>query len=183
MVHVRHVTNELFLPCKQQADATGEEFKYIIRWLFLPCKQQADATYQSNNLCDNSCFYLANSRQMQQKLLLIQRKASCFYLANSRQMQQHFKTKEEALVVFTLQIVGRCNKQTPRKKTQRLFLPCKQQADATFDAYYPTRISCFYLANSRQMQPINYPKSTKTRCFYLANSRQMQQKQKNSFFS
>ena len=34
----------LFLPCKQQADATYGEHWYKTFMLFLPCKQQADAT-------------------------------------------------------------------------------------------------------------------------------------------
>ena len=34
----------LFLPCKQQADATNVFVNGKITWLFLPCKQQADAT-------------------------------------------------------------------------------------------------------------------------------------------
>ncbi|SUB97925.1 Uncharacterised protein [Prevotella intermedia] len=33
-----------------------------------------------------------------------------------------------------------------------LFVPCKQQADATFCRWYDKFFSCFYLANSRQMQ-------------------------------
>ena len=34
---------------------------------------------------------------------------SCFYLANSRQMQQQIKYYTTMTVVFTLQTVGRCN--------------------------------------------------------------------------
>ena|GEM_PF-6582478 len=77
----------LFLPCKQQADATYDTYKYISEWLFLPCKQQADATVFVNGKI--TC--------------------SCFYLANSRQMQQLEKPNKSIEVVFTLQTAGRCN--------------------------------------------------------------------------
>ena len=36
--------SELFLPCKQQADATETNIEEKLKSLFLPCKQQADAT-------------------------------------------------------------------------------------------------------------------------------------------
>ena len=40
----------LFLPCKQQADATDTNDTIINRLLFLPCKQQADATWFENQI-------------------------------------------------------------------------------------------------------------------------------------
>ena len=56
-----------------------------------------------------SCFYLANSRQMQRCKGRGVPKESCFYLANSRQMQYICEILPINKVVFTLQIVGRCN--------------------------------------------------------------------------
>ena len=39
------------------------------------------------DLYDTCCFYLANSRQMQHHIVDVKMNESCFYLANSRQMQ------------------------------------------------------------------------------------------------
>ena len=58
-------TSSLFLPCKQQADATVKKYDLTQKELFLPCKQQADATVLDIVVMLISCFYLANSRQMQ----------------------------------------------------------------------------------------------------------------------
>jgi len=79
---------KLFLPCKQQADATKLVSDVPNKLLFLPCKQQADATHNNEVSHNGSCFYLANSRQMQQDLATPFLWQSCFYLANSRQMQR-----------------------------------------------------------------------------------------------
>ena len=100
------------------------------------------------------CFYLANSRQMQQKPIIGKTEKSCFYLANSRQMQ-----------LCTFAIIKRCQLFLPCKQQADatdvddidsrlvLFLPCKQQADATLVGVKRIFRCCFYLANSRQMQP------------------------------
>jgi len=77
--------------------------------LFLPCKQQADATSKKAGTIPQSCFYLANSRQMQQAGVKLEQLNRCFYLANSRQMQQDISVLLLILVVFTLQTAGRCN--------------------------------------------------------------------------
>ncbi|BAR96996.1 hypothetical protein PI172_2268 [Prevotella intermedia] len=41
------------------------DYRFVVDVLFLPCKQQADATAMENVDANASCFYLANSRQMQ----------------------------------------------------------------------------------------------------------------------
>ena len=46
-------------------------------------------------------------------------------------MQQYYTEDEQTEVVFTLQTAGRCNTKVKFIKFLLLFLPCKQQADAT----------------------------------------------------
>ena len=92
------------------------ESDFIPGELFLPCKQQADATFIYFHVLLRSCFYLANSRQMQQSTKFGMVKKSCFYLANSRQMQQEYTPYNHYGVVFTLQTAGRCNNCTLREK-------------------------------------------------------------------
>ena len=99
--------------------------------LFLPFKQQADATLCLRGAQCNSCFYLSNSRQMQLSGRISKRYRSCFYLSNSRQMQLGKVSIRQVSVVFTFQTAGRCNSMYKLREVSRLFLPCKQQADAT----------------------------------------------------
>ena len=127
----------LFLPCKQQADATywiNNDSDYRCFYLANSRQMQRAAISGANNDC---CFYLANSRQMQHKIMTQIATTSCFYLANSRQMQQSSKSAKIYPVVFTLQTAGRCNGKENSEIWLELFLPCKQQADATL--YMTTR--------------------------------------------
>ena len=99
----------LFLPCKQQADTThGKDLSTIVL-LFLPCKQQADTTGCRSVCRGPSCFYLANSRQIQQQPCFFNIIMCCFYLANSRQIQPCSNLSSITSVVFTLQTAGRYN--------------------------------------------------------------------------
>ena len=122
---------QLFLPFKQQADATV----CINLEKYLGCFYLANSRQMQQSFCFRSpvvsCFYLANSRQMQQDGSEFKIDPSCFYLANSRQMQHKRLRTLFWIVVFTLQTAGRCNKVYISFILQKLFLPCKQQADAT----------------------------------------------------
>ena len=106
------LVNKLFVPCKQQADATYCVcFLVLCSCFYLANSRQMQLPYFLTMILV-SCFYLANSRQMQPYCTILSAFKCCFYLANSRQMQPTQHCNRFTRVVFTLQTAGRCNEQS-----------------------------------------------------------------------
>ena len=151
------------------------DFKLLELQLFLPFKQQADATQWCYYQPIRGCFYLSNSRQMQRYAYEAHNVTVVFTFQTAGRCNYPEESAKDIEVVFTFQTAGRCNWEKFPFVKYRLFLPFKQQADATVCINLEKYLGCFYLANSRQMQQSFCFRSPVVSCFYLANSRQMQQ--------